>query len=410
MTPPQRPERARIACTAVAVTLLALGSPVATAGAKGAPQIDAPAATIIDARDGEVLYRRAATEQRPIASVTKLMTALVVIDQLPLERRVRAVGYVPGPAESRIDLRAGERMSVADLLRALLLESANDAASTLAVRASGSVDAFVARMNAQARAMGLSRTHFANPIGLDDPGNHSSAVDLARIARRVLANDFLAGTVDMARARLTTGARTRIVVNRNRLVGRVPSIDGVKTGHTQSAGYVLVGAATRKGARLISVVLGEPSEAARDADTLALLRYGFSLYVRLPVLRPGATVAHAKVKHFGDREAALVPARRLSVTVRRGARVRTVVEAPGTLRGPLSAGARVGTVRVYRNARLLRSIPLVTAEAVPEAGFLRRLPGFLLPVAMVGAGVAIWLGLRRRRAGSVAIHHHAQAD
>ena len=135
--------------------------------------------------------------------------------------------------------------------------------------------------------MGLKRTRFANPIGLDAPGNHSSALDLARIARRVLANDFLAGTVDMPRARLTTGAHTRIVVNRNRLVARVPSIDGVKTGHTQTAGYVLVGAATRKGARLVSVVLGEPSETARDDDTLALLRYGFSQYVRTPVLRPG---------------------------------------------------------------------------------------------------------------------------
>jgi D-alanyl-D-alanine carboxypeptidase (penicillin-binding protein 5/6) len=291
-------------------------------------------------------------------------------------------------------------MSVADLLRALLLESANDAAHTLAVRSSGSVDAFVARMNAEARSMGLKRTRFANPIGLDDPGNHSSALDLARIARRVLANDFLAGTVDMARARLTTGARTRIVANRNRLVARVPSIDGVKTGHTQAAGYVLVGAATRKGARLVTVVLGDPSEAARDDDTLALLRYGFSRYVRRPVLRPSATVARAKVKHFGDRETSLVPARRVSVTLRRGERVRTVVEAPGTLSGPLDAGSRVGTVRVYRGERLVRSVPVVTADAVPKAGFLRRAPGILLPIVMVAAGVGIWIAVRRRRSGS----------
>ena len=380
--------------------VLALVAAAAPAAGKGEPRIDAPAAAIIDARDGEVLYRRAAGDQRAIASVTKLMTALVVIEELPLERRVRAVGYSPAPAESRIDLRAGERMSVADLLRALLLESANDAANTLAVRASGSVDAFVARMNAEARSMGLKHTRFANPIGLDDPGNHSSALDLARIARRVLANDFLAGTVDMAKARLTTGAHTRIVANRNRLVARVPSVDGVKTGHTQTAGYVLVGAATRKGARLVTVVLGEPSEAARDDDTLALLRYGFSQYVRTPVLRPGATVARAKVKHFGDREASLVPARRVSVTARRGERLRTVVEAPGTLSGPLDEGARVGTVRVYRGRQLVRSVPVVTADAVPKAGLLRRAPGILLPIVMVAAGVGIWIAVRRRRSGS----------
>ena len=121
--------------------------------------------------------------------------------------------------------------------------------------------------------MGLNRTRFANPIGLDDPQNHSSALDLARLARRILQNDFLAATVDMPRARLTTGARTRVVVNRNRLIAREPSIAGVKTGHTQNAGYVLVGAADRKGARLVSVVLGEPSEAASsNVKLMSLLK------------------------------------------------------------------------------------------------------------------------------------------
>lgn len=410
MSVPQRPVWARIACTAMTVTLFALAFSIAPATAKGPPRIGAATATIIDARDGHVLYRRDATQQRAIASATKLMTALVAIEELPLERRVRAVAYAAGPAESRIDLRTGERMSVADLLRALLLESANDAANTLAVRASGSVGTFVARMNREAREMGLTRTRFANPIGLDDPGNHSSALDLARVARRVLQNDFLAATVDMSRARLTTGARTRIVVNRNRLVAREPSIDGVKTGHTQLAGYVLVGAATRKGARLVSVVLGEPTEAARDSDTLALLRYGFTLYRRAAVARAGATLARSKVEHFGDRETPLVAARRVSVTVRRGERLRNVIDAPGTLGGPLPEGARVGTLRVYRGERLVRSVPLVTGEAVPKAGLLRRTSGFVVPLVMVAAGVGIWLAVRRRRAGSLEVRRPARAD
>jgi D-alanyl-D-alanine carboxypeptidase (penicillin-binding protein 5/6) len=392
------------------VMLFALATPVESVAAKGQPRIGAATATIVDARDGHVLYRRDARQQRAIASATKLMTALVAIEELPLERRLRAVAYAAGPAESRIDLRAGERMSVADLLRALLLESANDAANTLAVRASGSVGAFVARMNREAREMGLTRTRFANPIGLDDPGNHSSALDLARLARRVLRNDFLAATVDMPRARLTTGARTRIVVNRNRLVAREPSIDGVKTGHTQLAGYVLVGAATRKGARLVSVVLGEPTESARDADTLALLRYGFTLYRRAPVARAGATLARSKVEHFGDRETPLVAARRVAVTVRRGERLRTVIEAPGTLSGPIAEGARVGTLRVYRGERLVRSVPLVTREAVPKAGLLRRTWSFAVPLVMVAAGVGIWLAVRRRRGGRIDLRRPARAD
>ena len=375
-----------------------------------APRVAAPAAIVMDARDGHVLYRRDASEQRGIASATKLMTALVAIDELPLERRVRAVPYSAAAAESRIDLRPGERMSVADLMRALLLESANDAAQTLAVRSAGSTPAFVARMNERARSLGLKATRFANPIGLDAPGNHSSALDLALLARRVLSNDFLAATVDMPRARLTTGARTRIVANRNRLVARVGWVEGVKTGHTRAAGYVLVGAGTRKGARLVSVVLGAPSEAARDADTLALLRYGLSFYRRVTAVRPGATLARANVEHFGDREARLVAAGRVAVTVRRGQRVRTVVEAPDEVSGPLPAGTRVGAVRVYRGDRLVRTVPLVTAAAVPEAGLLRRSAGFAVPLVLIAAGIALWLAVRRRRAPRVSLRRPARAE
>ena len=409
MSPARRPRWAPLATAALTVALVATAIAPASA-AERPPRGSATSAIVLDARDGHVLYRRRAADQRAIASATKLMTALVAIEELPLERRVRAVRYTPAPAESRIDLRPGERMAVSDLMRALLLESANDAAATLAVRAAGSEDAFVAQMNERARALGLARTSFANPIGLDAPANHSSARDLAAIARRVLANDFLAATVDMPRARLTTGARTRVVANRNRLVGRYPFVDGVKTGHTQNAGYVLVGAAARKGARLVSVVLGAPSEAARDADTLALLRYGLSLYRRVPVVRSGATLARAQVAHFGDKEARLVAGRRVSVTARRGQRVRTVVEAPDEVSGPLPEGARVGTVRVYRANRLVRTAPLVTASAVPEAGLIRKLGAFVLPVLLIAAGVAIWLGVRSRRAPRVRMRRPAEAE
>jgi D-alanyl-D-alanine carboxypeptidase (penicillin-binding protein 5/6) len=396
--------------TVAALALLGLAAAPAGAQERRAPRVDAAAAVVVDGRDGHVLYSRARSERRAIASVTKLMTALVVIDELPLERRVRAVPYPAAAAESRIDLRPGERMSVADLLRALLLESANDAAATLAARASGSTADFVRSMNTKARSLGLRNTHFANPVGLDQPGNHSTAVDLARIARRVLANDFLAATVDMPRARLGTGDRPRIVANRNRLIARVPSVDGVKTGHTQGAGYVLVGAATRKGAQLVTVVMGEPSEAARDADTLALLRYGFSFYRRVPAVRRGVALARPKVEYFGDRTVALVARRRVSVTVRRGERVRTLIDAPAEVSGQLPAGARVGTVRVVHRGRVVRTVPLVTAEAVPAAGILRKVSRLAIPVVLVAAGVAIWLFARRRRTGRVDVPRAARAE
>lgn len=381
--------------------LLAFLAPIAAAPADAAerPELSARAAILVDARDGHVLYRRDPTQERPIASATKLMTALVALDELPLGREVRAVPYDPATAESRIDLRTGERMSVADLLRALLLESANDAAETLAVRAAGSVDRFVRRMNERAQEIGLMHTRFANPVGLDSPGAHSTALDLSRVARQVLRNDFLAATVDMPRARLLSGARPRILANRNRLVREVGWVDGVKTGHTAGAGYVLVGFTSRRGARLVSVALGAPTETARDADTLRLLRYGLAQYRRARPVRAGATLSTASVEYFGGREVRLVPVRPLSVTVRRGQRLRTVVRAPEQVTGPLPAGARVGSVTVYREGRRVRLVPVVTAASVPEAGLLRKAWSLIWgPIPVLAAlGIAVWLILRRRR-------------
>jgi len=392
----ERHRRRRLALALAAAA--ALWAP-AGAQAAGRPDVSAPAAIVVDARDGHVLYRSAPADERPIASATKLMTALVALEELPLDRKLRAVPYDPAPAESRIDLRTGERMSVADLLRALLLESANDAAETLAVRSAGSVTAFVSRMNERAEQLGLRHTRFANPIGLDAPGAHSSAGDLARVAREVLRSDFLAATVDMPRARLLSGSRARIVTNRNRLVRETPWVNGVKTGYTGQAGYVLVGSGTRRGATVVSVVLGAPSEPARDADTLSLLRFGLGRYRRVRPVRAGATLATAAVEYFGGREVDLVPARPLGTTVRRGQRLRTEVRAPGELSGPLPAGARVGRVTVYLDGRRVRSTAVVTAAQVPGAGFARKawyvVRGPLLVLAALAA--AAFLVMRRRR-------------
>ena len=366
----------------------------------GAPHLSAAAAILVDARDGHVLYRRNAAARRPIASTTKLMTALLSIERLNLKRRLRAAPYHAAAAESQIGLTPGERMSVADLLRALLLESANDAAQTLARGAGGSVQSFVQLMNRRAADLGLAHTHYANPVGLDEGGNYSSAGDLATLTRVVLRHSFLAETVDMPRARLLTGSRPRIVDNRNDLVARVPWVDGVKTGHTNGAGYVLVGAGARKGVQLVSIVMDTPSEGARDADTLALLDYGFREYRRVPVLRRARAVAESKVAFFGDRKVPVQPARTFAVSLRRGERVRTRIDAPGELHGPLAAGARVGRAAVYVDGRRVGTVPLVTGVAVPKAGAVRKIAHWVLQpvtfVALVALGV-ILVGRRRRR-------------
>jgi D-alanyl-D-alanine carboxypeptidase (penicillin-binding protein 5/6) len=376
----------------------AAGAPRHSPGSQG-PSLSSPSAVLVDARDGRVLYGRAPGERRPIASTTKLMTVLLSVERLPFGRRLRADRYRAGPAESLISLQPGERMSVADLLRAVMLASANDAAVTLARGVGGTIHRFVGIMNRKARALGLSETHYANPVGLDEPGNYSSARDLATLARIVLRDTFVAQTADMSRARLATGAYPRIVVNRNDLVGRVPWVDGLKTGHTLQAGYVLVGAGTRKGARLVSVVLGAPSLAVRDADTLALLRYGFTRYRRAAAMRPGRAVAEAKVAYFGDRRVSIEPVRRVSVTVRKGEHVRTRIDAPGELHGPIDKGTRVGRATVYVNGRRVRAVRLVTAAAVPHAGLARKAVYWVTrPLTLVAiAIVALFAAESRRR-------------
>jgi D-alanyl-D-alanine carboxypeptidase (penicillin-binding protein 5/6) len=360
--------RLRIAAT---VALGAATLPCASAAAAPAPEVRARAAIVVDARDGHVMYARNASERRPIASTTKLMTALLVLERARPRQVFTAPAYDAAPAESRIDLAPGERMTVADLLEALLLESANDAAVTLARGVSGSSARFVADMNARAEELGLDDTSYANPIGLDDPAGYSTARDLAALAGDLMRVRRFARVVDRPGARLESGAHARVVDNRNLLIARYPFVTGVKTGHTLGAGYVLVGSAgTARSGRVVSVVLGEPSEAARDADTLALLRWGLGRFRRATPVRRGRPLAEVDVEHRSE-EAVLVPRRTVRVTVRDDQRVRRRVSAPEQLEGPLSAGARVGSVAVLVDGKVVRRVALVTASDVPGAGTVR---------------------------------------
>jgi serine-type D-Ala-D-Ala carboxypeptidase (penicillin-binding protein 5/6) len=306
------------AALALALSLSLSLAPVASGQAPQRPSLDgAAAAIVVDARDGTPILEKDAGERRSIASTTKLMTALLTLERAELEDVYVAPAYQAAAAESKIDLRPGERMRVADLLEALMLESANDAAATLAEGIAGSRAAFVAEMNARAAELGLEDTSYANPIGLDDPLNYSTARDLSALARRLLRDRRLARIVDSPSAALESGARPRTVYTRNDLIPRVPAVDGVKTGYTSQAGYVLVGSATgSNGARVVSVVLGEPSEAARDADSLALLRYGLAQYRRVPVLARGRTVADAAVA-YRDETVAVGGGRAVGMDARR---------------------------------------------------------------------------------------------
>jgi D-alanyl-D-alanine carboxypeptidase (penicillin-binding protein 5/6) len=338
------------------------------------------------------------------------MTAYLALRTLPLHKRLVAAPYQPIPGESLLGLQPGERISVRDLLYGLLLPSGNDAAVTLADGVAGSVPAFVEKMNDTAKRLGLHDTSYANPIGLDDPSEYSSPRDLTKLTLRLRHDRVFRRIVNTPRTTLHTGAHPRTILNRNDLILRMPWMNGVKTGYTPDAGNVLVGSGTRRGVTLLSVVMGEPSEATRNDDTLGLMRYGFSLYRREIPVRQGQRVASASITN-GEGELPLIAQRAVSGSVRRGEEADVVVQAPQTVAAPVIRGERVGRATVIVADRRLGRTPLLAAHSVTASSSgsaIARvddtLPGPRAVVWAIAAGAlaAIVIGIaaalpRRRR-------------
>ncbi len=384
---------------------IASAKPKGEKGPQGPPKLDASAWALIDARTGETIASHAAAEQLPIASTTKLMTAYLAIGELPLRRRVRAAPYAAIPGESLLGLSAGERISVRDLLYGLILRSGNDAAATLAKAAAGSEQRFVRQMNLRAAALGLADTHYANPIGLDESGNYSSARDLLTLSRRLLETPLFSRIADSRSAVLRSLRPKETIYTRNTLLLSEDWANGVKTGHTLGAGYVLVGSGRRRGVELISAVLGAPSESERDLDTVELLDYGFSRYQRRRPLRVGEEVASPAIRYSGG-ELPLLATRTVVVGVRRGQRISVDARAPAEVEGPIRRDARIGSATVLVDGRRAGEVTLRAARAIPEASRFDRVRSFTArhPIALVAGGcvilmgaVLLWWLLRRRR-------------
>jgi serine-type D-Ala-D-Ala carboxypeptidase (penicillin-binding protein 5/6) len=340
------------------------------------PRVEARAWVLVEARTGEVLTSHAAARRMPIASTTKLMTAYVALQELSLDRIVRAAPYEAIYGESLLELKAGERVSVRDLLHGLLMRSGNDSAEDLALVAAGSEAGFVAEMNRRAAALGLADTHYANPVGLDQRGNFSSAADLAALTRRLLRIPAFARIVDSPTAVLRSLRPPRRIENSNDLLWMEPWVTGVKTGHTFDAGYVLVASGERKGVELISVVLGVPTEEARYGASLELLDYGFSQYQRRRPVRAGEELANPAIRYSGG-ELPLRAAHGVTVGLRRGQQMKVEVRAPAEVEGPIRRGATLGAASVFVDGRPVATVPLRAGRAIPEASAFDRARTFL---------------------------------
>jgi serine-type D-Ala-D-Ala carboxypeptidase (penicillin-binding protein 5/6) len=372
------------------IVVLATGGSVAH-GADRPPALSAPSAVLIEASTGDVLYRRAAEKRRPIASTTKLMTALLTLERAKLGDEVTASDYVASPIESKLSLRPGERLSVADLLRGLMLESANDAAVTLAEYIGGTRAGFVRMMNRRAQRLGLENTHYQNPIGLDAPGNYSSAHDLARLAVVLRRHSFIRRIADRTSATLQTGYRPRTIRNRNTLLERDPRVNGLKTGHTGGAGYVMVGTRKSRGVTLVSVVLDTPSLAARDQDALALLKWGEGRYEKIRPVIEGSVVATPEIRYRHGATVPLVSSGTVTRVVPAGAEITTNdVDVPDTVTGPVARGQRFGYREVFADGERIAAVPIVARSFVPAANFPQRTKDwFTRPFALLLAGAVL---------------------
>jgi D-alanyl-D-alanine carboxypeptidase (penicillin-binding protein 5/6) len=269
-------------------------------GAWAEPEVSAKAAVVMDFKTGQVLYEKEPSMRMYPASTTKILTALVVLQNTRPEDRVKASNKVVNTEGSAIWLKEGEELTVSDALYALLLNSANDVAEALAEKTGGSAEGFAAMMNRAAKACGATDSNFNNPHGLPDEGHYTTALDMAGITRVALGNRLFREIVATKTMNITRASEQdlNLLINTNKLLWRYEGAIGVKTGYTIEARQCLVAAAERNGRRLIAVLLG--SEGGVWDEAAALLDYGFSAYRLVELVKAGEVVGHFPVEKGVD--------------------------------------------------------------------------------------------------------------
>jgi D-alanyl-D-alanine carboxypeptidase (penicillin-binding protein 5/6) len=336
---------------------------------------------LVDYASDRVLAAGAADEPVPPASVTKLMTAYVVFKALEAgaldlheEVPVSVRAWRTGGTRMFIDVNS--RVAVEDLIRGMLIQSGNDASVALAERISGSVEAFVERMNSTAAALGMRNSVFRNPTGLPARGHVTTAHDLAIVAKAIIKEFPAYYGLYSEREFSYNGIKQ---YNRNALLARDPSVDGMKTGHTEAAGYCLVTSAQRDGMRLIAVVLGAKTPKARNDGAQKLLDYGFANYETHKLYAAGQELGVAQVAGGSPAAAGLGVARDLYVTIPRGSYgdLLASMDVGKALVAPVAQGTAVGAVDVSLGGQPLSHATLVTLKPVAEGGVWTKLVGTL---------------------------------
>lgn len=352
-------------CFALAISIVA-----------GDIAVSAEAAVLMETSTGQIIYAHNRDERLPMASTTKIMTALVAIENRAPSMPVTVDSNAVGLEGSSVYLRAGEVLTLEDLLYALMLESANDAAAAIAYAIGGGISEFAAMMNEKAVSLGLTNTHFTNPHGLDDPEHYTTATDLARLTAYALHNPDFARIVSTYRHTIPMqdGDGVRILVNHNRLLKQYADIIGVKTGFTRKSGRCLVTAAKQNGVALVAVTLNAPDD---WHDHRKMLDYGFTRFSEVILAEKGSFVCEIPCVGASEGFAAICNTDRLTAVLRDHPTVTHVIEAPHILFAPIQAGEILGTVRFYADGCEVASLPLFACADIPlsakKPGFLERI-------------------------------------
>ena len=368
-----------VLCLLLAVTAVLRSYADAIPGvqAAGVQDFDVPcaAAVLIDEDSGTVLYEKNADERRPVASITKVMTLLLTFEALQAGK-ISLTDIVPVSEHayhmggSQIWLEPGEQLTLQEMLKAICISSANDAAVAVAEFVAGSEPAFVDAMNARAAALGMTATHFANACGLDEEGHLSSARDVAVMSREMLLHhpevrEYCTVWMDTLR-----GGKTQLV-NTNKLLKSYPGITGLKTGTTGKAGVCITASAERDGLRLIAVVLGAASGKERFEAAKTLLDYGFAHYDSAEVALPDDAPEELPVKRGAAETTALDYAapERLLVPKGEGSDLQTKILLPDALQAPVQQGSPVGSWQLLRGETVLQELPICAAQDVQALSF-----------------------------------------
>jgi D-alanyl-D-alanine carboxypeptidase (penicillin-binding protein 5/6) len=341
------------------------------------PQLAAKAWLLMDADSGNVLVEQNADERLPPASLTKLMTAYIATleinrGQIGEKDLVNISEKAWRTGGSRMFVQVNTQVSMSDLLHGIIIQSGNDASVAVAEHIAGSEDAFADLMNSTAQRLGMANSHFMNATGLPHPEHHSSARDMALLARAIIREDPAHYAIYAQKEFLWNNIKQP---NRNLLLWRDKTVDGLKTGHTEEAGYCLVASAVRDGQRLIAVVFGTSSEQARAAETQKLLTYGFRFFETRQFYAKGTELTQAPVWKGAERQLKAGLAEDLTLTLPRGQmdKLQASMSLQPMIEAPVAAGQEVGKVEVRLGEKLVHSAPLVALEAVEEGGIFRRL-------------------------------------